>query len=523
MFGGTDSLGVGTGFYGGWTDAGGNCAVPGTSGAVYKWRIGTPANQRMTWDGNNLGIYNFDNQEIARFGSNNTFIKLGSASYSPDRFVLSGVNQRLTVNDGTRNRVVLGRHSDGTYGLSLYDPQGNTVLSSGGQLSNFGLGGNLVPASDLPSVLAPWALNYISAGTNYAVERDLAAPDWIALGTHNVGVRRWGNALNSNVGVYNSQRIAVIPAQRYEVSAYVAAHRCSAYVQVNFYDAASQYLASGVSQHTRASGGTSLSGWGRVFCFVTAPANAAFCHIFLQSGSADSGVTDCYFWGTRFYMGEAGVGQTVLSAWSASPVRGVTSLGFPFTSDTIGTFIDYLAVTNAYIANATISRLKIGANQVFFGNTQTAVSGTYYTGSSGNWGEIVGVTFSLDGSANALFVAGSSYDASQSGWWFSQTYTFEYRLVLKNQTLGTVVKEWQFKPLLEADSSDCGLGDNISTCTYIHAVENQEVQFSRGYSITTAATYRAALEVRTASTSASLGAKVANPYVSVLCNYATGV
>ena len=160
---------------------------------------------------------------------------------------------------------------------------------------------------------------------------------------------------------------------------------------------------------------------------------------------------------------------------------------------------------------------------MFFGNTQTAVSGTYNTGSSGNWGEIVGVAFALDGSANALFVAGSSYDASQTGWWFNQTYTFEYRLVLRNQTLGTVVKEWLFKPLLERSPETCGIGSDVSTCTVVRAVENQEININRGYSLTGAYTYRAALEVRAGSTSAVLGAKVANPFVSVLCNYATVV
>lgn len=44
---------------------------------------------------------------------------------------LDGANQKITVHDGTRDRVILGKLASG-WGIEIYDANGNTILNSGG-------------------------------------------------------------------------------------------------------------------------------------------------------------------------------------------------------------------------------------------------------------------------------------------------------------------------------------------------------------------------------------------------------
>ena len=115
----------GTGFFAGWDST------------TYKWRVGLAAAQRVAWDGAALSVFDHGNKELLKFSGSESFIKLGSATYDPNRFVLSGTQQRLTVNDGTRDRVVLGRLGSGTtnYGIEIWDSDGNLILSSGRSLA----------------------------------------------------------------------------------------------------------------------------------------------------------------------------------------------------------------------------------------------------------------------------------------------------------------------------------------------------------------------------------------------------
>lgn len=116
---------AGTGLYAGWVDIAGD--------NKYRFRLGNPTGARVQWGGASLILVNKDNQPILSLGPNDNFIKLGSASYAPDRFVLSGTNQRITVLDAsTVTRILLGRHDTGDYGLTLRDNAGYVALASCG-------------------------------------------------------------------------------------------------------------------------------------------------------------------------------------------------------------------------------------------------------------------------------------------------------------------------------------------------------------------------------------------------------
>jgi hypothetical protein len=392
IFGGSASgYASGPGFFAGWDSS------------VYKWRVGIGGAQRVTWDGSAFSIYDHGAEQLVRFSGSESYIKLGSATYDPDRFVLSGTNQRLTLRDANRERVILGRHSTGDYGLTLYDANGGLVLSSGGEL-NLGRGTNLVPNSDLAVPAGTsgdqangWDSVYISnSGTGYTYGRDLSGDSWRPVGAHTIGMRRDGTARTAaGTLIFNTGRIAVVPGQRYEISAYVAAHRCNAAVHVKFHNSSGTGLGESAGNQFKINGGTNLSGWGRSSLFYTAPANSSYALVSLWAGPWDGSGYDCYHWGTRFYMGVAGANQTVLSEWSSSSITDFSQYGFPFNASTIGTYMSAAAITQAYIGNAAIGSAQIGDLQV----TQVKIAdynvtfGTSFTGgyvsiNASNWTQI---------------------------------------------------------------------------------------------------------------------------------------
>jgi len=100
---------TGNGFYAGFGTA---CATGGT----YYWRVGTPANQRVTWDGTNLAVYNASNQLMMRVGSDAFFS-------ARDK---NGVE-----------RVRMGIQNGSDAGLSIWDGSGNPIMTPGGTVDGY--------------------------------------------------------------------------------------------------------------------------------------------------------------------------------------------------------------------------------------------------------------------------------------------------------------------------------------------------------------------------------------------------
>jgi hypothetical protein len=188
------------------------------------------------------------------------------------------------------------------------------------------------------------------------------------------------------------------------------------------------------------------------------------------------------------------------------------------------------AIDNLYVKNATLQRGKIGSNQLAFGNTVSEATKLVTTGVNKTWAEVVGVPFSLDGTANLLGLAGSSYDGAQAPstmWWsLSPVDRYQYRLVLKQGPFGgsptTIIATWQFEPTYVYTSGTCGMGETYP-CDIRSMTENQVVSIMRGSTLAGPYSYRLALEVRANGTNSARTVKIDFPYVSALINYATGV
>ena len=361
--GGASEFGLGTGFFAGWADANGQCVNPGTTGAIYKWRVGTPENQRMIWDGTALRVYDGANNELLRYGTSESWLR-----------VLDAVNPAIEL-------VRVGTLANGSKGIEIRDASGNLVLSSGGEI-NLGASANLVRNSDfaVDRGYDHYWNSYGAGPSTRAVARDLGAPDWKPVGLHQVGIVLVGDGLKASSTIVNlTDAIAVRGGTRYELSAYVSSHRCNAKVWCKFFKADGIFIGSDQwGSSVRASGGTNLSNWGRSYLFVTAPADAAYCYVGFNVPLPDTGVANCYAWATRFYLGEAKTNQTALSSWSPSTLGDIGDLGFPFTSDTIGTYMSNAAIGTLQVAGGSVTSMNYGettaAIDISVNSSRTAAS-----------------------------------------------------------------------------------------------------------------------------------------------------
>ena len=199
------------------------------------------------------------------------------------------------------------------------------VATIGANSSNLkvGLSGNLFPNGDLSGGIANWVVNWVQGtGTNYTVAWDLAGPDWVPAKGHCIGVVRFGTLLAAS-GAFDLRYTKAIPVQgskRYELTGYIASHRCYASIFVGWFK-----LVSGVEtvisysffdSPTLNNGGQSLNNWYRAGGFANAPADATYAYIHVRAGSQYG--SDPYMWATNIYFGEALANQTELSPYSNS-------------------------------------------------------------------------------------------------------------------------------------------------------------------------------------------------------------
>jgi hypothetical protein len=294
-------------------------------------------------------------------------------------------------------------------GLSIKDAAGNIILSAGTPLTanymNAGIGaGNLIsnsaPAPPVAGVggLGSFALDYAASPGTTIFEASYAP--FVPPGSGGVYARCTGTvadgATAAIVGIRQgaaNRKFPVIPGVRYELSAYMSAHRCRGSVNIAFYDVNGTYLTevpgSAVSNNP-ASGG--LANWGRSTLFATAPVGAAFA--FLRSVLAGNGGTDAFLFLSMWYFGTALAAQTVPSAWADGP-------GASFGDNLYG----QITPTNSptYIANAAIVNAQIGGD-IYSSNWNGSTAGwlldrngNFYANSGTFRGALSGATGTFGG------------------------------------------------------------------------------------------------------------------------------
>jgi hypothetical protein len=223
-------------------------------------------------------------------------------------------------------------------------------------------GGNMVPNSDLSGGAGNWAVTWNQGGgTNYSFGVDVGGVEWSPAGGHSVSVARTGET-GAASGVFDIRPAKTIPARpntRYELSAYLSAHRCPAGFSIMVLDSAGSYITElYYAITTEGNGGKDLNNWSRPGGFYTTPANATQFHIGLRAGAATA--ADPYAWMTRMFIAEAGANQTVLSPWSAGGSSGQFGELDKLTSANVSTYIASAAIGEAYIGDLNASKITAG-------------------------------------------------------------------------------------------------------------------------------------------------------------------
>ncbi|ACL61765.1 TipJ family phage tail tip protein [Methylobacterium nodulans] len=157
------------------------------------------------------------------------------------------------------------------------------------------------------------------------------------------------------------QLIRITPGAPYEFSAYISAHRCTAYVSIIWWDANSAYITEvggNIVTDTQYGAGSALSEWdkhSRSWVIATAPANAAFADIRIRWTGFG---TQPYCMAGGLMFAQAVAGQTEPSPYSDA---GVTMIeGGQIRTRSIGADkIVARAITAGEIATGTITATEI--------------------------------------------------------------------------------------------------------------------------------------------------------------------
>jgi hypothetical protein len=119
--------------------------------AENNFRVGIAGGQRLQFTGTNVEIYNSGNQKLVSLGATNEIAGWGisttAISSSGQEIVISSGDKRITINDGSQDRIWLGEVDGGTtYGMKIFDGVGQADAD---RLVELGEGDNMI---------AGWAL-----------------------------------------------------------------------------------------------------------------------------------------------------------------------------------------------------------------------------------------------------------------------------------------------------------------------------------------------------------------------------
>lgn len=298
-----------------------------------------------------------------------------------------------------------------TYGnLEIRDSSGSIVLSTGGNMdfnringstkpennatygangSNLSIShsGNMLPNSDFVSGIQNWVITWnAGGGTNYTLAWDLAGPTWAPAGGHTIGVVRNGTtqAASSWFDVTYDKYFPMQAGITFELSAYLAAHRCGVEIRIAYYNSSYTYISeTGWGTTTPLSGGNDLNNWNRFGGIAATPANTAYVRIWVRGGGANA--TDPYFWATKIFFGLTKTGQTQLSPWSAATSSGAFAELNQINGSNAGVYIANAAIGNALIANLHASKIDaktLTASKIVNNSLNKYTSGYVATGAS---------------------------------------------------------------------------------------------------------------------------------------------
>lgn len=223
----------------------------------------------------------------------------------------------------------------------------------------------------------------------------------------------WTLSFRDTAGQVN-WRIPVREGQRYELSGYLAAHRCRHSLQIIWLNGADADIGSTANTDTVTEvgygGGANLASYKRVSTFATAPSTAKWAALRWVREATLAGNTDSWAWITRVMFTETTATATELTPWSP-----------PGTTLIQGGSIATGSVTADQIAANSITAAKIAAGAI----TADKVTTTSLSALSANLGAITAGSINI----NNKFIVDSAGNVTL------QSSPTGQRLVLTNSRL----------------------------------------------------------------------------------------
>lgn len=192
--------------------------------------------------------------------------------------------------------------------------------------SELGGGGNILTNTGFEVDISTWTLQAAEGGWagGSTLDRNLGGDSWRPIGMNNIGRYGGGSPTTGQVSMIRSDFVPVTAGKRYMLSAYIAAHRATAYMQIVWLNAAGDTVTGSTTSTVGnitaviSNGGQDLNNWSRCYtpndATAVAPPGTYQCYVRMVAYGAGS--ANPYTWMVRPMLEEVGPQQTAPSKWA---------------------------------------------------------------------------------------------------------------------------------------------------------------------------------------------------------------
>ncbi|MFX4084044.1 hypothetical protein ACKU27_02950 [Sphingobium yanoikuyae] len=375
------------------------------------------------WHMTGLTIEDITSEKAAADSAN-----AASSSYSNASYEAGQAYQHAQSASGSANTASIksgeaaGSASAASGSAAQASASASAASSSANLAATFSTGGgNLIPETAFAINTSGWNFYTPFDGNQFTFGRDQSGDDWRPHNEHNIGINQ-SNGDTSAWSQWHSDQISVEGSKWYEFSAYTAAHRCNAYVRVDWRDANDNGISSNYTNTNtgNGTGGRNINAWLRCWGKVQAPSNAARAHVVFVKDPTWGGQGDSYAWMCRPMLRttyEQASGPSPYSPGSGALTAVSQQASITQTSTALATATDQLASLKTIVQSGSPNLLKNGgfnSGMTHWGQTH----GGWTPHVSGGWGQVANRSGDWDGnhtyieSAKLPVFGGATYTLS---------------------------------------------------------------------------------------------------------------
>lgn len=320
-----------------------------------------------------------------------------SSSYSNAQYQAGQASQSAQAASGSANTASIkageasGSASAAAGSAATANERASAASSSATLAATFSTGGgNLIPESTFAVGTSGWN-SYAPDANNLAWSRDLAGDDWRPTNEHNIGIRQ-DDSNQGRWSQWHADQISIRGGTWYEFSGYVAAHRCNAFMRIDWLDANGNGIKSDYNFNTNtgdANGGRNINNWKICWGKYKSPDNAARAYLVFVKDPTWAGQGDSYAWTCRPMVRqtyEQANGPSPYSAGSGALTAASQSASITQNQQAIATTNSSLASLTTIVQAGSPNLIRNGGfamGMQYWGQTH----GGWSTGRSG-WGQV---------------------------------------------------------------------------------------------------------------------------------------